>query len=67
MSTKNPFACPFLGDGVQIVDAKDRVEAVKKFTLHECEAALQQPGLQTTVLRAIDRRMKQCEAARKGK
>jgi len=63
MSAKNPFACPFLGDSAQIVDAKDRVEAVKKFTLHECQAALQVPGLQATVLLAIDRRLTQCAKA----
>lgn len=59
----NPFGCHLLGRNAQIVDAQGRIAAVKKFTLHECQAALQVPGLQATVLLAIDRRLTQCAKA----
>ncbi len=63
MSPKNPFARRLLGRDVQVVDAQGRIATVKNFTLHECQAALEVPGLQTTVLRAIERRIRQCNAA----
>lgn len=63
LKTLNPFACPVLGPGVQAVDVESRIDMVKKFTLYECEQALQLPDLQATVRRAIERRMKRCRAA----
>lgn len=58
MSTSNPFACPQLGPGFQIVDDHERIQAVKEFDAAQCRAALELPDLQATVRQAIERRLR---------
>jgi hypothetical protein len=49
---------PRLGPNVETVDAAGRIEAVTKFDVKQCRAALKLPGLQATVRQAIERRLK---------
>lgn len=58
---RNPFSTPQYGRGVQLMDAASRIEAAKKFSAAQCQAALAvlgEPGLQKTVLQAIERRLR---------
>lgn len=60
----NPFAGPKYGD-IQTyhLGADDRIQAVKAFTREQCLAALEVPGLQKTVERAVKVRLRRLEAA----
>jgi len=63
--TRNPFLFCLLSDGteVQIGDAAGRIDAVKKFGTTECLDALALPGLQSTVKKAIQRRLRALDRA----
>jgi len=58
----SPFAAG-LYDGVQTytTSAEDRLRAVKRFDLAQCNAALQIEGLQRTVERAVIARIRALE------
>ena len=54
MSPENPFITGYHdGKPYQAIDVDTRLMMVKKFTLSQCEAALEMPSLQKTVQRAI--------------
>lgn len=60
---KNPFITgrvPGVGD-VQAADVESRLPLVAGFNAAKCHAALQVPGLQKTVRKAIERRLRQVE------
>lgn len=60
MSADNPFlVTSYQGHRMGPVTAADRVAAVARFSEEQCEAALQVPGLQKTVIEAIKRRRRQ--------
>jgi ParB/RepB/Spo0J family partition protein len=59
---KNPFLYHW-SDGTQVLTSgvNDRIEAVRKFSADECEAALALPDLEKTVKTAIERRLRKLE------
>ncbi|MBL4797200.1 MAG: hypothetical protein JKY50_07290 [Oleispira sp.] len=61
---RNPFeAGTFQGRQLYHTNGPDRVEQVRSFDLKECEAGLQVPGVQKTVQRALNSRIKKLKAA----
>lgn len=67
MSTDiNPFRAGVY-NGVQMYHqtAEDRVRAVADFSRAECEAALQVPNLQKTVVTAVKRRLRLLDKSQK--
>lgn len=59
----NPFLSnhvPGIGDA-EAVDVETRLERVKNFSESQCRAALKRDGLQATVRKAIERRLRQLE------
>lgn len=57
----NPFDRPQISPGAQVVDTAGRLDAVRRFSVAQCAAGLQVPGLQPTVAQAIHRRVRQLE------
>ncbi|MCY1215357.1 hypothetical protein D9M68_540850 [compost metagenome] len=59
----NPFkANCYNGHQTYHVTTEDRIRAVKGFSRAQCLAALEVPGLQKTVERAVQARLRQLEA-----
>jgi hypothetical protein len=57
---RNPFRAAKVGNvQTYYLVAEDRIRRVKEFDFYECEAALRVRGLQATVRRAIECRMRQ--------
>lgn len=64
MKPSNPFLTTnYNGRWMGPVTAEDRSAAAARFTAEQCEAALQVPGLQKSVIAAIKRRQKQLAKA----
>lgn len=60
----NPFLTTrYDGYWTGAVTAEDRAKMVMTFTAEQCAAALQVPGLQKTVITAIERRQRQLAKA----
>lgn len=60
MDPLGPFQTgTFNGAPIGWVAAADRIRAVQRFDRAQCEAALELRGLQATVRRAVERRLKQ--------
>jgi hypothetical protein len=58
-SPENPFKAAKYGNvQTYYTVAGDRLRRVKEFSLEECEAALRLRGLQTTVRKAVESRMR---------
>jgi len=58
-TTSNPFAGPKYGDNQTYhTDAESRANMVKQFDRAQCEAAMQVPGLQKIVERAVQVRLR---------
>ncbi len=61
-SQQNPFyAGNYNGHDVYTITTEDRIQIVRTFSREQCEAALQVTGLQTTVKRAIEVRMRKLD------
>jgi hypothetical protein len=61
----NPFkAGTFQGRQLYHTNGPDRVEQVRRFGLKECEAGLQIPGVQKTVEKALNSRIKKLKASK---
>ena len=59
MSSSNPFSSKIPGHPeIQAVDAASRIRMVDRFTIKQCNAALQIRGLQKTVVLALFRRVR---------
>ncbi|WP_437880871.1 hypothetical protein [Pseudomonas sp. LRF_L74] len=66
MSKNHPFySGTYSGHDCYCMTVEDRVQRVAEFDLAACDAALQIEGLQATVRKAIERRIKRLEAAQK--
>ena len=62
----NPFKAGIPGHPqAQTIDAESRVRLVRDFSLDQCNLALLIPGLQKTVLAAVQRRVRQLKKAGK--
>ena len=60
----NPFATnQYDGRWTGVVTAEDRARLVQTFSAEQCAAALQVPGLQKSVITAIERRQRQLAKA----
>lgn len=60
----NPFTTnQYDGRWTGVVTAEDRARLVKTFSAEQCAAALQVPGLQKSVITAIERRQRQLAKA----
>lgn len=69
---KNPFCRPWPSDWPRFAPdidhletalVEDRLRMVQKFSADECRRALQLLGLQTTVRKAVERRLRRLEKA----
>jgi hypothetical protein len=61
----NPFkAGTFQGRQLYHTNGPDRVEQARRFSLKECEAGLQVPGVQKTVEKALNSRVKKLKASK---
>lgn len=59
---KNPFyAATYNGRDCYHISAADRLLSVQRFTLVQCQAALELPGLQKSVIAALERRIRKLE------
>lgn len=57
---KNPFVMGRVdGRPVEAVDTQSRISMVTNFTAAQCTAAFTVPGLQATVRKAVERRIRQ--------
>lgn len=62
MSAPNPFLRPSPGyPNTQLMAGEDRIAAVREFDRDQCRAALEVPGLQKTVEKAIHARLRKLE------
>lgn len=58
----NPFyAASYNGHDCYHVSASDRLLAVQRFDIEQCRAALKLPGLQKSVITALERRIRKLE------
>ncbi|WP_285259213.1 hypothetical protein [Halopseudomonas bauzanensis] len=59
---KNPFyASTYNGRDFYHIAAADRLLSVQRFTLEQCQAALELPDLQKSVIAALERRIRKLE------
>jgi hypothetical protein len=64
----NPFYAGSIdGHDAYWVDAENRLDRVKGFSIQQCRNALLQPGLQKIVIRAIERRLKSLQSLTEAK
>lgn len=61
---ENPFFSGYYcGFATVAQTTNDRIERVKTFSLEQCQAALKLPGLQTTVVKAVESRIRKLTKA----
>lgn len=60
MTTEHPFKGPcYSGHQTYVTTATERITRVKSFDRKQCLAALAIPDLQSTVAKAVERRLRQ--------